>query len=98
MIIPLVNPNKFDIEWLNSISRVRKESSGQIKQHLLITRLQNGTYYIEDNQSRWGTWVNRQQIKGKGKIQIQNGDRIELMLSKPNVKQIFPFVIMFRTS
>lgn len=96
ILIPLVSPKKFDVEWLNSISRVRKQSNNSIRQHFKIFRTNDGKYFIEDQLSRWGTWVNREQIKNRGKFPLKDGDRIELMLSKPNIKQIFPFVIIFR--
>ena len=95
LIIPLVSSDKFDISWLNSISRVRKQNNRVIHQHFTIMRGSNGKYYIEDNASRWGTWVNRNQIKNLGKKELNNGDKIELMLSKPNIKQVIPFVIIF---
>ena len=94
-ILPLVNPNEFDVEWLNSISRVRKQDHQINKYHFLIKRDKKGLFSIEDTESRWGTWLNRQQIKGKGNNSLRNGDKIELMLSKPNIKNVFPFVIKF---
>ena len=95
-ILPLVNPANYDVEWLNSISRVQKDASRRIhRQHFMITKDSRGNYAIEDQNSRWGTWVNKHQIKGKGGIKLNNGDKIELMLSKPNVKAIFPFTIEF---
>ncbi len=94
-ILPLVNPNEFDVEWLNSISRVRKQNHQIFKYHFIIIRDRKGLFFIEDKESRWGTWLNRSQIKGKGKIALKNGDKIELMLSKPNIKNVFPFVIKF---
>ena len=94
-ILPLVNPNDFDVEWLNSISRVRKQNHQIYKYHFKIIRDKKGLFYIEDKESRWGTWLNRQQIKGKGKKKLVNEDKIELMLSKPNIKNVFPFVIKF---
>jgi hypothetical protein len=97
-ILPLVNPAEYDVEWLNSISRVQKDPQYRVvKQHFTITRDQSGNYFIEDSQSAWGTWVNRQQIKNKGKVQLRNGDKIELMLSKPMVQTIFPLVILFQS-
>ena len=93
-ILPLVNPNEFDIEWLNSISRIRKQNQQILKDHFKIIR-DKGAFFIEDTQSRWGTWLNRQQIKGKGMVRLKNGDKIELMLSKPSIKNVFPFVIKF---
>jgi hypothetical protein len=95
LIIPLASPDRFDVSWLNSISRVRKQNNMVIHQHFTIMRGNNGKYYIEDNKSRWGTWLNRNQIKNLGKKELKNGDKIELMLSKPDVKQIIPFVILF---
>jgi len=95
IILPLVNPNDFDVEWLNSISRIRKQNHQIYKYHFKITRDKKRKYFIEDTESRWGTWLNRKQIKGKGRIPMKNGDKIELMLSKPNIKNVFPFVIKF---
>lgn len=87
-ILPLVSPSEYDVEWLNSISRVKKDSYKRIiHQHFIIRKERNGQYTIEDNRSRWGTWVNRQQIKGRGPIPLINGDKIELMLSKPGTKK-----------
>jgi hypothetical protein len=95
-ILPLINPNDYDIEWLNSISRVRKDAYNRIvHQHFKLAKDGTGHYTIEDSRSRWGTWVNRQQIKGRGPIPLSNGDKIELMLSKPNTKKIVPFEIYF---
>ncbi|TFH28796.1 MAG: FHA domain-containing protein [Promethearchaeota archaeon] len=95
-ILPLVSPQDYDTEWLNSISRVRKDNYNRIiHQHFRIQKDSTGNYSIEDSLSRWGTWVNRQQIKGRGAIPLANGDKIELMLSKPDTKQIVPFEIMF---
>ncbi|MHA1612713.1 MAG: FHA domain-containing protein, partial [Promethearchaeota archaeon] len=95
-ILPLVSPQDYDTEWLNSISRVRKDNNNRIvHQHFRLQKDSSGNYSIEDSRSRWGTWVNRQQIKGRGAILLANGDKIELMLSKPNTKQIVPFEIMF---
>lgn len=96
VILPLVSPSQFDVEWLNSISRVQKQHSRVIKEHFKIRHDTAGKYYLEDNQSRWGTWINRQQIKNKGEIPLMNGDKIELMLSKPNTKKVFPFEIIFQ--
>ena len=97
LILPIVDKTKFDVVWLNTISRIRKQNHQVVHQHFTITRTNDGRYFIEDKLSRWGTWLNRNQIKNKGKTQLHNGDRIELMLSKPNVKQVFPFVIIFET-
>ncbi|RLI64896.1 MAG: hypothetical protein DRO88_06065 [Promethearchaeia archaeon] len=95
-ILPLVSPVDYDVEWLNSISRVKKDKFNRIiHQHFIIRKESSGQYSIEDNQSRWGTWVNRQQIKGRGHIPLINGDKIELMLSKPGTKKIVPFEIIF---
>lgn len=95
-ILPLVSPQDYDVEWLNSISRVRKDNFNRIvHQHFLLRKDSSGHFTIEDNRSRWGTWVNRQQIKGRGPIPLMNGDKIELMLSKPGTKQIVPFEILF---
>ncbi|MHA1674552.1 MAG: FHA domain-containing protein [Promethearchaeota archaeon] len=95
-ILPLVNPGDYDTEWLNSISRVRKDNYNRIiHQHFRIQKDSTGNYTIEDSRSRWGTWVNRQQIKGRGAIPLAKGDKIELMLSKPGTKQIVPFEIIF---
>ncbi|UYP45115.1 hypothetical protein NEF87_001400 [Candidatus Lokiarchaeum ossiferum] len=96
VILPLVSPSQFDVEWLNSISRVQKQHARVIKEHFKIRRDSAGKFYLEDNQSRWGTWINRQQIKNKGEIPLMNGDKIELMLSKPNTKKVFPFEIIFQ--
>ena len=95
IILPLVNSNEFDVEWLNSISRIRKQNQKVYKYHFKIKRDKKGLYFIEDTESRWGTWLNRTQIKGKGKKSLGNGDKIELMLSKPNIKNVVPFVIKF---
>lgn len=95
-ILPLVSPAQFDVEWLNSISRVRKQKHRVVHQHFTIRRDAGGNCFIEDTKSRWGTWVNRQQIKGKGEIALNHGDKIELMLSKPNEKSVFQFVILFQ--
>jgi hypothetical protein len=92
----MVDPNQYDVEWLNSISRVQKDAQGKIaREHFIIHRGSGNKYYIEDRVSRWGTWVNRTQIKGKGKIEIKNGDNIELILFKPNETKAFPFIITF---
>ncbi len=95
VILPLVSPQTFDVEWLNSISRVRKQNAQVVGFHFVITRGRTGQFFIEDMQSRWGTWINRQQIKGRGEMPLKNGDRIELVLSKPNVKEIYSLVIEF---
>jgi len=95
-ILPLVSPARFDVGWLNSISRVRKQKHRVVHQHFIIRRDTSGNYFIEDTKSRWGTWVNRQQIKGHGEIALKHGDKIELMLSKPNEKSVFQFVILFQ--
>lgn len=98
-VLPLVSPVDYDVEWLNSISRVRKDKLNRIiHQHFVLRKERGGQYTIEDNQSRWGTWVNRQQIKGRGPIPLINGDKIELMLSKPGTKKIVPFEIVFYTT
>jgi pSer/pThr/pTyr-binding forkhead associated (FHA) protein len=95
-IYNLFNPMQYDVEWLNSISRVQKNDRGQVeREHFIIYIQSGGKYSIEDKNSRWGTWVNKSQIKGKGKIAIKNGDKIELILFKPGNKSVFPFVIEF---
>ncbi len=96
IILPLVSPASFDIVWLNSISRIQKQNHKVIRSHFQIRRDNSGNYFIEDKNSRWGTWLNKQQIKNKGEIQIFSGDKIELMLSKPNTSNIFPFEIIFQ--
>lgn len=95
-IYNLFNPMQYDVEWLNSISRVQKNDKGQVQRQHFIIFIQSGNkFLIEDKNSRWGTWVNKTQIKGKGKVPIKNGDKIELILFKPGVKSVFPFVIEF---
>jgi hypothetical protein len=96
IIIPLVSASKFDIEWLNSISRIQKQNRKVIRAHFSIRHDPSGKYFIADRNSRWGTWLNRKQIKDRGEISIMNGDKIELMLSKPDTKDVFPFEIQFQ--
>ncbi len=95
-VLGLIGPSQeYDLEWLNSISRVQKGKNNKfVRQHFFITK-ENNQFYIEDKQSSWGTWVNGRQIKGLGKIPLKNGDKIELKLGKPGVDQIIPFVLHF---
>lgn len=94
-IYSLVNPTQYDVEWLNSISRVQTDEKGKVlREHFIIYR-QGNSYQIEDRSSRWGTWVNKQQIKSKGKTALHKGDKIELVLFKPGMSNTFPFVIEF---
>jgi hypothetical protein len=51
-----------------------KDSS---KYHFMITR-QDGTYYIQDENSKNGTSLNDVEIRGKGSIELKNGDKIAL--------------------
>jgi len=98
LILPLVNPNQYDVEFLNSISRIRTDDKGHfIGEHFILYNDLKGKFFIEDKNSKWGTWVNKAQIKGRGKVEIKKGDSIELMLSKPGVRTIFPLVGLFQT-
>ena len=45
------------------------------KEHFKITKQSNG-YYIEDLNTKNGTQVKGEEIKGKGKIQLENEDNI----------------------
>jgi hypothetical protein len=47
------------------------------RQHLIFS-YDNGRYYVEDQNSINGTKLNSLEIKGKGKQQLRDGDRIEL--------------------
>ena len=47
------------------------------RQHLTISH-EYGNYYIEDPNSGNGTWLNGNDIRGKGKQQLRNGDQIDL--------------------
>jgi hypothetical protein len=47
------------------------------KEHFQITQ-DNGTYYIEDNKSKNGTWLNSNNITGKGKQSLKDGDIIDI--------------------
>jgi hypothetical protein len=94
-IYSLVNPTQYDVEWLNSISRVQTDEKGKVTREHFIIYQKGNSYQIEDRSSRWGTWVNKQQIKGKGKTALHKGDKIELVLFKPGMSNTFPFVIDF---
>jgi FHA domain len=97
-LIKMIDPKNYNIEWLNSISRIHKDpNSGQIiKAHFMISKVKK-KYLIEDKQSSWGTWLNGKQIKGKGKFEIKKGEKIELMLSVPKNKAVLPFTLIFLT-
>ena len=99
IILSLIGPSqKYDLEWLNSISRVQKDQRNNvIREHFIIYKDRYGAYYIEDRGSSWGTWVDGRQIKGLGKVQLRGGAKIELKLAKPGVDQIVPFIIQFIT-
>jgi pSer/pThr/pTyr-binding forkhead associated (FHA) protein len=45
------------------------------KQHFKIIRMEDG-FYIEDLKTKNGTMINGEEIKGKGKVKLQNGDDI----------------------
>ncbi len=47
------------------------------RQHLLIG-LENGQYYVQDQNSTNGTKLNGIQIRGKGKYRLRHGDQIQL--------------------
>lgn len=47
------------------------------RQHFVIT-YENGSYYLEDRNSGNGTWLNGNDIRGKGKQQLRNGDQIDV--------------------
>jgi hypothetical protein len=97
-VLSLIKPgHNVDLEWLNSISRIKRDKYNQvIRDHFNITRTKIGQYYIEDAGSSWGTWINGNQIKGKGRTRLRDGDKIELMMSKPGIKTVYPFVMEFK--
>ncbi len=97
-VLSLIQPSpNIDLEWLNSISRIKRDQYNQIlRDHFHIIRTKIGHYYIEDAGSSWGTWLNGTQIKAKGRTRIRNGDKIELMMSKPGIQSVYPFIIQFK--
>jgi pSer/pThr/pTyr-binding forkhead associated (FHA) protein len=47
------------------------------RQHFVIYT-EGGKYYIEDQNSANGTKINGHEIRGKGKQELKNGDKIDL--------------------
>ena len=96
LLFPLVDSQKYDVDFLNAISRIKFDPQNRIVgEHFIIWRDKRGNYFIEDNNSKWGTWVNKQQIKGRGKVPLKKNDAIELMLAKQNSRTVFPLLINF---
>jgi pSer/pThr/pTyr-binding forkhead associated (FHA) protein len=61
---------------LNGI--VSENSVEYISRRQLVITLENGRYYVEDQDSANGTRLNGTEIKGKGKYELNNGDLIEV--------------------
>lgn len=67
--------------WIGRADLEKFIQSGNVKfisrQHCLID-FATGKYYIEDQNSANGTRLNGHEIKGKGKLELKDGDVIEL--------------------
>jgi len=67
--------------WIgrNELRQVLTSGSLQFvsREHILISYA-NGRFYIEDQKSSNGTRLNGNEIKGKGKFELRDGDVIEL--------------------
>jgi hypothetical protein len=69
---------RFDFDRFISAEGLRYIS----KQHCTIS-FENGTYFIEDNNSKNGTLLNGVEIQGQGKKELKDGDRIEFGKAAP---------------
>jgi pSer/pThr/pTyr-binding forkhead associated (FHA) protein len=61
---------------LNGI--VSENGMNYISRRHFVISLENGRYYVEDQESANGTRLNGTEIKGKGKFELNGGDLIEV--------------------
>ncbi len=67
---------------LDVISGKRKDQNGAFKKEQFIIYLENDDYYIEDKRSSNGTYIGKNNLKGKGKRKLHPQDEIILPIQK----------------
>lgn len=88
----------FDLEILNSISSVRRNSRGKVVKHHFVITFQKDQFHIEDSLSTNGTYLQGRSLKGAGQVVLADGAEIVVPIEENGQKMQLKIIFRLESS